>query len=300
MRDFLLKEGHPIRPDEVYQEWRKRLGPLGEDDVRAVLRELADWSLEYDQILHPQRETDVEVRRYLQRLTAWSKTVPYQFNPLLLRLHADFKHGSLTADHVTRIFRSIESMLVRRLFTSAPVRDENQLLIQLYDATADQPDRAQAFVEALSRPEIGWPDDTDFAEGIVRRPLYFASHPDQRKLVMEALEESHAHRGPLRYDQLDLQLITPLLPRPDWLAEVGVGEDQYWKIIGTLGNFTWVPRGRAPDLGVAERKKELLRMTRYGLELVKDFAEIERWTASEIENRSRRLGERALQVWPRA
>ena len=300
MRDFQLKEGHPIRPDEVYQEWRKRLGPLGEDDIRAVLRELADWSLEYDQILHPQRETDVEVRRYLQRLTTWSKTVPYQFNPLLLRLHADFKHGSLTADHVTRIFRSIESMFVRRLFTSAPVRDENQLLIQLYDATADQPDRAQAFVEALSRPEIGWPDDTDFAEGIVRHPLYFASHPDQRKLVMQALEESHAHRGPLRYDQLDLQLITPLLPRPDWLAEVGVGEDQYWKIIGTLGNFTWVPRGRAPDLGVAERKKELLRMRRYGLELVNDFAEIERWTASEIENRSRRLGERALQVWPRA
>ena len=134
----------------------------------------------------------------------------------------------------------------------------------------------------------------------MRHPLYFASHPDQRKLVMQALEESHAHRGPLRYDQLDLQLITPLLPRPDWLAEVGVGEDQYWKIIGTLGNFTWVPRGRAPDLGVAERKKELLRMRRYGLELVKDFAEIERWTASEIENRSRRLGERALQVWPRA
>ena len=83
----------------------------------------------------------------------------------------------------------------------------------------------------------------------------------------------------MRYEQLDLQLITPLLPRPDWLAELGVGEEQYWKIIGTLGNFTWVPRGRAPDLGVAERKKELLRMTRYGLELVKDFAQVERWSA---------------------
>ena len=68
----------------------------------------------------------------------------------------------------------------------------------------------------------------------------------------------------------------------------------------TLGNFTWVPRGCAPDLGTAERKKELLRMTRYGLELVKDFALIERWTAEEIDNRSRRLGQLALQVWPRA
>src|SRR5438552_7193032 len=191
---------------------------------------------------------------------------------------------------------------MRRLFASGPVQDENQLLIELYDQASQQPesDRTEAFISALSRPQLGWPDDADFSAGIVRYPLYFASHPDQRKLVLEALEDSFEHRSAVGYEQLDLQLITPLLPRSDWLAELGVGEDQYWKIIGTLGNYTWVPRGRAPDLGVAERKKELLRMTRYGLELVKDFAKIERWTAQEIENRGLRLGERALQVWPRA
>jgi hypothetical protein len=188
--------------------------------------------------------------------------------------------------------------MVRRLFTSAPVRDENQLLIELYDGVAAESDRAGAFEGALSRPQIGWPDDADFAEGIVRYPLYFASHPEQRKLMLEALEDNFPRTVPVRFEQLDLQLITPLLPRSDWLSELGVTEDQYWKVIGTLGNFTWVPRGRAPDLGVAERRKELLRMTRYGLELVKDFAQISRWTADEIENRSRRLAERAVGVWP--
>jgi Protein of unknown function DUF262 len=298
MRDFLLKEGQPIRPDEVYQEWRKRLGPLDEDDIRAVLKELGEWSLTYDQLLHPQRESDVEVRKYLHRLTLWSKTVPYQFNPLLLRLHSDYRRGTLSAEQVTRIFVTLESMIVRRLFTSAPVRDDNQLLIEMYDASSNQPDRASEFEKALSRPQLGWPDDADFVDGAVRYPLYFASHPDQRKLIMEALEDSYVHRAPMRYEQLDLQLITPLLPRADWLAELGVTEDQYWKSIGTLGNFTFVPRGRAPDLGVAERKKELLRMTRYGLELVKDFSGIARWTSDEIESRSRRLAERAIQIWP--
>jgi uncharacterized protein with ParB-like and HNH nuclease domain len=300
MRDFLLKDGQPIRPDEVYQEWRKRLGPLDEEGIRAVLRELAEWSLEYDQILNPRREADAEVRAQLQRLTAWSKTVPYQFNPLLLRLHADYRRGGLSADQVKNIFRAIESLFVRRLFAAGPVRDENQHLIELYDQASQQPqtDRADAFVAALSRPQLGWPDDADFTKGIVRYPLYFASHPDQRKLVLEALEDSFAHPAPMRYEQLDPQLITPLLPRSDWLAELGVGEDQYWKLIGTLGNFTWVPRGRAPDLGVAERKKELLRMTRYGLELVKDFAQIPRWTAQEIEHRAKRLAQRAIEIWP--
>jgi Protein of unknown function DUF262 len=300
MRDFVLKEGQAVRPDEVYQEWRKRLGPLDEDGIRDVLRDLAAWSLEYDQVLHPQRESDTEVRRRLQRLTAWSKTVPYQFAPLILRLHADYRRGQLSAEQVTRIFLAVESIFVRRLFLSAPARDDSQLLIQLYDSVSNADDRASAFVGELARPQIGWPDDRDFIESVVRHPLYFASHPDQRKLIFEALEDSYEHRAPVRFDQLDLQLITPLLPRADWLAEVGVGEDQYWKLIGTLGNFTWVPRGRAPDLGVAERKKELLRMTRFGLELVKDFARIERWSAEEIEQRSRRLAERAAQVWPRA
>jgi hypothetical protein len=298
MRDFLLKEGQPIRPDEVYQEWRKRLGPLDEEAIRSILHELADWSLEYDQILHPQRETDLEVRKRLQRLTAWSTTGPYQFHPLLLRVHADYRRGQLAAKQVQDIFLAIESLVVRRLFTSAPVRDDNQLLIELYAGCANHADRADAFVDALSHPQVGWPDNPDFVDGIVRYPLYFGSHPDQRKLVLEALEDSFEHRAPIRFDQFDLQLITPLLPRSDWLAELDVTEDQYWKAIGTLGNFTWVPRGRAPDLGVAERKKELLKMTRYGLELVKDFAPTQRWTAAEIDARSHRLAERALTVWP--
>jgi hypothetical protein len=299
MRDFLLKEGQPVRPDEVYQEWRKRLAPLDDEGIRDVLRDLAAWSLEYDQIMHPQRETDGQVRQRLQRLTAWSKTVPFQFNPLLLRLNADYRRGTLSGEQVTRLFLAVESILVRRLFTGAPARDDNQLLIEVYDGTRDAADRVDAFVEALRKPEMGWPNDADFSEGIVRHPLYFASHPDQRKAIAEALEDSFDHRAAVRYDQLDLQLITPLLPRADWLAELGVGEEQYWKSIGTLGNFTWVPRGRAPDLGVAERKKELLRMTRYGLQLVKDFASVGRWTAEAIEERSRRLAERAVTVWPR-
>src|SRR5260370_653372 len=70
MRDFVLKEGQPVRPDDVYQEWRKRLGPLDEEDIRSVLREVAEWAVEYGQILHPQREGDADVRKRLQRLTA--------------------------------------------------------------------------------------------------------------------------------------------------------------------------------------------------------------------------------------
>ncbi len=295
MRDFLLKDGDPVRPDEVYQEWRKRLGPLQEDDIRNILKELAEWSLEYDQLVHPERQTDPALRKRLQWLTAWSRTLPQSIDPLLLRIQADHRRGKLSDEQTQQLLCWLESFLVRRAFTSAPAIDEDQVLVGLYNEASGDPGE---FVQALSRPQIGWPNDDDFLEAIVHYPLYFGSHPDRRKLILQALEDSYSHKMPIRYEQLELQLITPLLPRSDWLEEVGVGEEQYWKSIGTLGNLTWVPRGRMPDLGVAERKKELLKMTRYGLETVRDFAQVERWTAQEIETRSRRLAERAVQIWP--
>jgi len=298
MRDYLVKEGTLVKPDEVYQEWRKRLGPVDEEAIRATLRDLAHWSLTYDQILHPQREPDVGVRKRLARLTAWSRTVVHPFEPLLLRLQADYRAGSLTADQMRQLLVCVESFFVRRLLTSAPQIDENQLLIGIYNTVVSAADRAAAFVDALSASQIAWPDDAVVLENAVHYPLYFGSHPDQRNLIFQALEDSYPHARPVAFDQLELQLITPLLPREDWLNELGVSERDYWAVVGRLGNFTWVPRGRAPDLGVTERKKELRRMTRYGLELVRDFAEIECWRAGEIEARSRRLAERALNVWP--
>jgi hypothetical protein len=296
MRDFLLKDGESVKPDEVYQEWRKRLGPLGADDIRATLRDLAAWSVEYDSMLHPEREQDRGVRKHLEWLTAWSRTLPQSIDPFILRLHARYRRKEVSAEQAIQLFASVESFLVRRLFTNAPVTDDNQLFIALLNEHAD----ADEFIEALSDPQYGWPKDDDFLNGIVRYPVYFGSHPDRRKLILQALEDTYEHRVAVRYDTLELQLITSLLPRPDWLEEVGVDEGQFWKVIGTLGNLTWVPKGRSGSLplAVAERKHELKRLARHGLELVRDFASVERWTAEEIEQRSCRMGARAVAVWP--
>src|SRR5215813_12256902 len=114
MRDFLLKDGDAVRPDEVYQEWRKRLGPLDEEDIRNVLRDLAAWSQEYDQILHPERQPDPSIKQRLQWLTAWSRTLQESIDPLLLRIHADHRRGDLTAEQAHTLYVAVESFLVRR------------------------------------------------------------------------------------------------------------------------------------------------------------------------------------------
>jgi hypothetical protein len=194
MRDFLLKDGDAVRPDEVYQEWRKRLGPLGEDDIRAILNELAAWSLEYDHIVHPERGSDPAVRKLLEWLSAWSKTLQQTIDPLLMRINADFRRHQLSSEEAQQIFTAIASFLVRRSFGSAPAIDENAF-IGLYNAAARATDRTAS---SAAR-----------AEGAGQRPCPVrhrhhpstSKSPDRRKLSCK-LEDSYAH-SPIHHEQIE-------------------------------------------------------------------------------------------------
>jgi len=99
------------------------------------------------------------------------------------------------------------------------------------------------------------------------------------------------------YERFELDFIVPLLPRPEWLAELGADEEGHWRLVGTLGNLTWALKGKYPSLHVEQRKKELA-LARQGMELPKTFPTAQRWTAAEIEDRSQRLADIAISIWP--
>ena len=301
MRDALVREGEFLRTDEIYQGWRKRLAPLSTEAVGTVLRELGALSIDYDHVLHPQRESDPAIRKRLERLSLWSNTALYPFRPFLLKIYADYSRGHLAGDALEQILFAVESFLVRQLFVFAMPADDNRLFIELYDQRARESGEGVNFLfwEALSHPQHGWPADGEFREGVERCPLFFRSHPDQRKLILEALEESYPHRRETDYARLHIEFIAPLLPRPDWLAELGGSQELHWRLVGTLGNLTWGVPGRGSlSLAPAERKREFSQVNRYGLELGREVSATERWSATEIESRSRRLAERAVIVWP--
>ncbi len=301
MRDALVKEGSVVRDDEVYQGWRQRLAPRSAEEVKSALKELAAAAADYDGLLHPQREPDPGVRRRLELMTTWSNAAFHSLRPFLLQLYAEYKGGGIDGASVEQVLLAVESFLVRRLFVSTPPADESRLLIELYQHSPARPSpgsKGAAFWEALSRPEWGWPGDEEFREAVVRCPLFFRSHPDQRRLVMKALEESYPHPWQPNYGGLEIELVAPLLVRPDWLAELGGDEDLHWRLVGTLGNLTWGRRGASYSLTPAERKRELAQLGRFGLQLSRDLANKTPWTANMIQDRSRNLADRAVAVWP--
>jgi hypothetical protein len=300
MHDYLAKDGEDVRAEEVYQYWRKHLVALDVDGVKAVLRDLANWSVEYDRLLHINREPDSEARHRLQWLTAWSETLKQPLLPFLLLVQADIRRGSLNAEQAAQLLQAVQSFLARRVFTAASDADENQQLVELYNRTAAEPDHADAFIAALSQPALGWPTDDELRSAMVSYRLYPRSHADQRQLLLMALEESYERPMKFRLNDFDIELIAPLIPREEWLKELGGDEDLHWSVVGTIGNLTWIERGQSSrvPLRADERLQHLRRQARRCPSLARDVSYGEHWPAEAIRDRSRELAERAIQVWP--
>jgi hypothetical protein len=300
MHDYLAKDGEDVRAEEVYQAWRRRLAGLDVDGVKAVLRDLAEWSVDYDRLLHLNREPDTDARRRLQWLGSWSETLKHPLLPFLLLVQSDIRHGGLSPEAVADLLRAVQSFLARRVFTSASDADENQQLVELYNRTSGGTGRASAFIAALSQPSVGWPTDEELRTAMLTYRLYPRSHADQRQLLLMALEESYPQPMRFRLNDFDTELISPLLPREEWLHELGGDEDLHWSVVGTIGNLTWIERGQSSrvPLRVAERLQHLRRQARRCPALARDVAYGEGWSAEAIRNRSRQLAERAIAVWP--
>jgi hypothetical protein len=300
MHDYLVKDGEEVREEEVYQTWRRRLTPMNVEDVKTVLQDLSAWSVEYDRLLHLRHEPDSDVRRRLEWLSAWSQTLKQPLMPFLLLVQTDLSRGVLNADEASAILRSVQSYLARRVFTAASDTDDDQQLIQLYREPAGEMSRSNAFIETLSRPELGWPSDDELRQAMLNYRLYPRSHADQRQLILLALEDTFPRPTRAGVGDYDIELIAPLLPRDEWLRELGGNEELHWTVVGTIGNLTWVERGQSSrlPLPVDERLQFLHRQARRCPALAKDVQPLDgHWSAEAIRARSLNLADRAIQVW---
>ena len=54
-----------------------------------------------------------------------------------------------------------------------------------------------------------WPDDLEFRAGILRYPLYTGSRAEQRRVILEALEESYKHKEEVNLADLTVEHIMP-------------------------------------------------------------------------------------------
>ncbi len=161
---------------------------------------------------------------------------------------------------------------------------------------------ADAVRQVLSGERRHWPTDAQISEAVKTRAFYFNGRANQRKLILERLEESYEHPEPVDLANADLTIehILPQTLSPEWrqhLQELGEDPDEVRdELVHTLGNLTLTGTNSQLSNNPFERKQELYADSH--LELNRDLPEQPAWGRDQIIARAGRLSQRINDIWP--
>lgn len=297
----LQRRGIDVAVDDVYRRHQDRLEAMdgGEPEVEATVRDLALRAAHYKRIIDPAAEPDDEVRAGLERLRRWGAQTSY---PVLMAGYDLRERGLMPVEGMRQVVSYIESFLVRRQLAGIPTNALNRLFVQLVDQLPETSDFPDSLRRELSRQRRYWPTDEQLREAIRTRAFYFSGRGQQRKIILERLEESYEHPERIDFSKTDLSVehILPQTLNQEWrdhLTGLGqVPDTVHQTRVHTLGNLTLTAFNGTLSNNPFERKKQI-----YGdshLELNRALAEKDQWGEEEILARSDELSAQAAKIWP--
>ncbi|MFG2724821.1 DUF262 domain-containing protein [Streptomyces canus] len=293
-----------VRRQDLYaaQQQRFEHGKATEEGIEAYIRELHRSAALFRRLLHPEEEPDTSVRAHLHRLDAWQAQVTY---PALMLLLDRRERGDLDSSDAARAMSYIESFLVRRMICRVPPNNLNRIFQAVPGQLPLDVPVADGLHQLLSADNRFWPADDELREKIRKAPFYQFGRPQQRKMVLQRLEESYEHPEPVDFAaaQLTVEHVMPQSPGDEWLRMLGEDvaagervEDLHSRLQHTLGNLTLTAVNSELSNHPFERKQGLLQGSH--LEMNRRIAATERWGAKEIFARADELTDRAIALWP--
>lgn len=297
----LVQEDPKARQSNVYSDQVKRLERL--QDERALVDEITRF-LHLGRllavILNPEREHDQDVRTRLTRLKAWGTTTVY---PLLLHLMDRRERGDSSSAQIASAMLSVESFLVRRLLIGRATANINRTLLATTSEVRDEEDVAAAVHRYLSTGRKYFASDKEIASSLTTVPFYLNGRSNQRKLVLQWIEESYESKEPVDPAQLTIEHVMPRTATEAWRDELApeLGEEESFEEVHqglqhTLGNLTLTGYNSVLSNSPFSVKRKHLNTS--GLRMNQEIASVESWGREAIRARARALAARIATIWP--
>ncbi|MFJ1538846.1 DUF262 domain-containing protein [Micromonospora chalcea] len=297
----LVHRNPEVKQTDTYTGQQARLNGLHtEAEIEAEVRRFCRLGALLRIILHPEEESDPEVRRRLARLNAWDTTTVY---PLLLHLLDSREQGTATSEQIASAMRYVESFFVRRLLIGRATANINRILLRVVtDMRTDLP-VDEAVRTYLSVGRKYYATDASIREAARTIPFYLNGRASQRKLVLQWLEESYTSKEPVAPDSLTIEHVMPQSPTTEWrqmLSEDLQGEETFAEVhealVHTLGNLTLT--GYNAELSNSSFLVKRAQLGKSGISLNGEIAAQKRWGRPEIYARADALAERIIAHWP--
>ncbi|WIY83954.1 DUF4268 domain-containing protein [Propionimicrobium sp. PCR01-08-3] len=286
---------------DTYAGQQKRLDRLATpSEIENEISRIAALGDVLVSILEPSRESDPEIRIWLERIKAWGSTTAY---PIVLRILARRAAGTATAEQATSAFHTLISYFVRRVVIGRATAGINKTLLQAVAAVGDEPDVAVALRSYLSNGRKYFGTDAQVREAVGTVDFYHNGRKAQQNLILRWLEESYEGKETTNLTGLTIEHVLPQTlseETRDEFAETLDGDAdlvaEHGRIVHTIGNLTLT--GYNSELSNRPFAIKRDQLGKSPLEMNKTIAAHESWGTEEILSRGAKLADRIISLWP--
>lgn len=297
----LVQRDPTVKQTDTYEAQKRRMEHLKtEDDIRADVERLARLGRLLSIILNPGTEQDARVQKRLQRLRAWGTTTVY---PILLFLLDRRAQGAASSETIAQAMLYLESFLVRRVLAGQATTGINRILLGAVVEIQKAGDVATGLHRYLSSGRKYFLGDERLLPALQTVPFYLNGRSNQRKLILQWLEESFENKEPVDLSNLTIEHVMPRTLTPTWRSDLSMEltagesvEEVHEALLHTLGNLTLT--GYNSELSNSPFAVKQVQLAESGLRMNQSIAKQQAWGRPAILQRAEELAQRIARIWP--
>ena len=305
IRDYLSVKQQAIpKQNKIYTNFKSYV-ELENIETEPLLSDMLKYAKRYQLLLDGKTDSKA-LNACILRLNRLETTVTRPFFLEVLRLYDD---KALSLAQVTEVFLTTENYLFRRSICNLPTNALNKIFLMLhreimrYDGT--DADYVEKFKFALlsKKERARFPDDEEFSETFVSRPVYLMNNKN-KVYILERLENFGTAEDKDVYHHCDegtysIEHIMPQHLTPTWQKELGEDYEQiHEEWLHRIANLTLTAyNSKYSNSSFNEKKTMENGFDDSGIRMNTWIAKKDKWTLTELEERSQYLMERALEIW---
>lgn len=307
VRDYLsIKQLEIPSQKKIYASFKnyvERTSP----QTKELLEDLLEYARRY-QILLEGSTPNKTLNACIYRLNRLETTVTRPFFLEVLRLYDEKK---LSVEQVSESFLITEKYLFRRTMCDLPTNALNKIFLMLhreivrYDGTEENYVEKLKYALLAKKERARFPDDAEFAAAFSERQVYLMNVKN-KIYILERLENEGTAEDKDIYRHCDageysIEHIMPQHLTPAWVQELGNDYQRVHEVwLHRIANLTLVAaayNSKYSNSSFAEKKNMKHGFSESGIRLNAAIEKKDRWTKTELEERSRNLTEKALEIW---
>ncbi|WP_304152036.1 DUF262 domain-containing protein [Finegoldia magna] len=305
VRDYLsIKQMKIPSQNKIYISFKEYVNSKS-IEVENLLKDLLEYAKRYEILLSGGTKNKA-LDACIYRLNKLETSVTRPFFLEVLRL---FDENKLDMSQVAEIFLITENYVFRRTICDLPANALSKIFYTLHREITRYEGNDEGYVEKfkyalLSKKERArFPNDDEFSERFTERPVY-QMNSKNKVYIMERMENYSTAEDKDVYGHCDdgtytIEHIMPQHLTPAWIKALG---DDYEKIHETwlhrIANLTLTAYNSKYSNSTFEEKKSMKNgFEDSGIRMNTYIAKKDKWTLTELEERSQYLMGRALEIW---